>query len=102
MTEKQAKERYDIAVRVKSIKGICKSGHKVGDEWVVRTKTPAGICLSAFGSIFPFLRVLGFGGTCYWQADPDTLPDVACPDGPNAVVFELRRIRKKDMTRESD
>ncbi len=86
-------ERHDVAVKVTSQKGTCGAGHKVGDEWVIGSKTPEGICLSAFYALFPNARVLMFGGTFPWGTDPD-VATVACPDARNPVVFELRRLRK--------
>jgi len=86
-------ETYDVVAKVVSQKGTCGAEHKVGDEWVVGSKTPEGICLSAFNALFPSLRVMRFGGTFPWNTDPD-VTTVACPDAANPVVFELRRIRK--------
>ena len=86
-------ERYDIAVKVVSQKGTCAHEHKVGDEWVIRGKTPEGICLSAFNAMLPNIRVLMFGGAFPWSSDPDATT-IACPDAENPVVFELRRLRK--------
>ncbi len=85
-------ERYDIAIKVISQQGLCRAGHKVGDEWVMKGKTPEGICLSAFHSLLPHARTMMFGGTLPWEPDPDVAL-VACPDARNPVVFELRRIR---------
>jgi len=86
-------ERYKIAVEVISQKGKCNAGHKVGDKWVVGNKTPEGICLSAFASLFPNIRALTFGANLPWESDPD-FTDMACPDPVNPVVFSLRRIRE--------
>ena len=86
-------ERYDVVARVVSQKGTCGAEHKVGDEWVIDSKTPEGICLSAFNALFPNARVLMFGGSFPWETDPD-ISTVACPDAANPVVFELRRLRK--------
>jgi len=86
-------ERYDVAVRVVSQKGTCALEHKVGEEWVIGSKTPEGICLSAFNSLFPDVRVLMFGGALPWETNPD-VTTAACPDAENPVVFELRRLRK--------
>lgn len=86
-------ERHKVSIRVVSQKGTCAQEHKVGDQWVVNEKTPPGICLSAFGALFPSLRVLMFGGAFPWEDDPD-MTTVACPDAANPVVFELRRLRK--------
>ena len=86
-------ESYDVAVKIISQKGTCAAEHKVGDEWVIGSKTPQGICLSAFNALFPSVRVLRFGGAFPWESDPD-VTTVACPDAANPVVFELRRLRK--------
>jgi len=86
-------DRYEVSVKVVSQKGTCAVGHKVGDQWVVKDKTPQGICVSAFNSIYPDIRVLMFGGSFPWSPDPDTAT-VACKDAKNPVVFEIRRLRK--------
>ena len=87
-------DRYTVKAKVISQKGNCVYGHKVGDEWVISRTTPAGICMSAFNSFFPDLRVLMFGGILPWADDPDAVT-VACPDAENPLVFELRRIREE-------
>ena len=38
-------EGYDVVARVISQKGTCAYEHKVGDEWVIGSKTPDGINL---------------------------------------------------------
>ena len=86
-------EDYDVLVKVISQQGLCGSGHKVGDEWVIGDKTPEGICLSAFDSIFSNIQVLKFGGTFPWENNHD-VATIACPDAENPVVFELTRLRK--------
>ncbi len=86
-------ERYDIAVKVVSQQGTCAAEHKVGDEWVITGKTLEGMCLSAFNTMLPNIRVMMFGGAFPWETDPD-VSTVACPDAANPVVFELRRLRK--------
>ena len=85
--------RYDVLVKVVSQKGNCTQGHKVGDEWVLGRKTPDGICLSAFNSLFPNIRMLTYGGIAPWATDPDVVSS-ACPDANNPVVFEMRRLRE--------
>ncbi len=87
-------ETYDVLVKVVSQEGTCGAGHKVGDEFVLTTTTPAGICVSALNSIFPAARVLRYGGSHSWQSDPEVVEAVACSDAKNPVWFELRRIRK--------
>ena len=85
-------ERYEVAVKVISQEGTCAHQHKVGDEWIIGSKTPPGMCGVAFNALFPFIWVLVFGGTFPWATDPD-VTTVACPDGKNPVVFQLRRLR---------
>jgi len=85
-------EMHDVVVKVISQKGTCGAGHKVGDEWTIGYKTPDGICLSAFDSMFSDLMVLIFGGAFPLSSDPDTIR-VTCPDAANPVVFELKRVR---------
>ena len=86
-------ETYDVLVKVISQKGTCAAEYKVGDEWVIGSKSPEGICLSAFHTMLTHARVLRFGGTFPWSEDPDTAT-IACTDAQNPVVFELRRLRK--------
>ena len=86
-------EMYEVVAKVISQKGTCGAEHKVGDEWVIGSKTPEGICLSAFDALLSSARVLMFGGAFPWETDPD-VTTVACPDAANPVVFELRRLRK--------
>ena len=86
-------EKYDVIARVISQKGTCAAGHKVGDEWLIGSKTPEGMCLSAFHTMFHYARVLMFGGAFPWSNDPDATT-AACPDAANPVVFEIRRVKK--------
>ena len=55
-------------------------------------KTPSGTCSWAFYRLFPFVKVLEFGGAFPWDEDPNKTT-VACADLDNPVVFELRRVR---------
>ncbi len=86
-------ESYEIVAKVLSQKGYCGAEHKVGDQWVIGSKTPDGICLSAFNALFPSLRVMRFGGAFPWETNPD-VTTAACPDAQNPVVFELTRLQK--------
>jgi len=85
-------ESHKVRVRVISQKGHCEAGHKVGDKWVVGEKTPQGMCIFALGSLLPFITPLMYGGVFPWEEDPD-MTTVACPDGQNPVIFEIRRVR---------
>jgi uncharacterized repeat protein (TIGR04076 family) len=80
---------YDVTVKVISQKGHCIADQKVVDEWVVGSHTLAGICVAAFNSLLPTIRVLRFNGS-YGDAKKH---DIACPDATNPMVYEVKHIR---------
>lgn len=80
-----------VIAKVVSQKGTCAAGHRVGDEFTVGEMTPPDVCSWAFCTLFPFAKVLLFGGSFPWEKDPDRTT-AACPDSENPVVFELRRV----------
>ena len=86
---------YNVSITVKSQKGQCHAGHKVGDQWIVGKdgKTPGGMCFSGYECCESMLFALRFGAVFPWEKDPDTGITV-CPDPDNPVVFELRRLRE--------
>lgn len=86
-------EFYEVVATVISQKGSCVLGHKVGDTYRIVDKTPPGMCMWAFYTLFPFISALQYGGSFFWENDRDKAT-VACPDAANPVVFELKRIRK--------
>ncbi|MBT3363002.1 MAG: TIGR04076 family protein [Chloroflexi bacterium] len=86
---------YDVTVKIISAKGHCTAGHKVGEEWVVGPHTPAGICVAAFNSLIPTIRVLRYNGFYGSESGPNTTQHtIACQDGDNPVIFEVKRIRE--------
>lgn len=80
-----------VIAKVISQSGTCVAGHRVGDEFVMGQRTPAGMCSWAFCTLFPFVEVLEFGGAFPWEDDPDRAV-AQCPDAENPVVFEVRRV----------
>ena len=84
-------QRHKVAIKVVSQKGTCQQEHKVGEEWEMYDKTPEDICLGAFLAILPQARVLMFEGSFPYSDVPDSVT-VACPDGKNPVIFEIRRL----------
>jgi uncharacterized repeat protein (TIGR04076 family) len=79
---------------VKSQKGKCVFGHKVGDKIVFDGKTVKGdICYSALMVLLPKVYAMRFGAVFPWAEDKDVIFN-ACPDGENPVVFEIRRVKK--------
>ena len=82
--------RAAIRIRLLSQRRECPNGHAPGEEWIVDGKTPAGMCLSAFHSLSPFLMTLRFGGNFPWE--PEGTVTVCCPDSQVVNVFRLERI----------
>jgi uncharacterized repeat protein (TIGR04076 family) len=82
-----------IEVTVKSQKGKCAFGHKVGDKIAFDGKTVKGnICYSALMVLLPKVYAMRYA-EFPWAKDKDAICN-ACPDAENPVVFEIRRTRK--------
>jgi uncharacterized repeat protein (TIGR04076 family) len=88
------KKPHKVRVRIVKIDGKCPMNFKVGRTWLVDKKTPAGMCQSAFFSIFSALRVFRFGGHHPWDKKKN-VTYVCCPDPENHVIYELKRLPKK-------
>lgn len=86
-------ERSKVKIKVVSQTGVCRNGHKVGDEWVIEGTTPGGMCPSAWHACWPNVRVLMLGGSFNWRDNPEVLVE-ACPDADNPVLFEVRRLHE--------
>ena len=83
-----------VKVTVKSQKGKCAFGHKVGDKIVFDGKSVKGnICYSALMVLLPKVYAMQYGVEYPWAENKDTICN-ACPDPENPVVFEIRRIKK--------
>lgn len=84
-----------VEPKVKSLKGTCSLGHRVGD--VVKfteTGVEGKICIHALYSMIPGVFAMMFEAQFPWLEDPDKKTH-ACPDAFNPVVFEITRIRDK-------
>lgn len=83
-----------VEVTVKSQKGTCAFGHKVGDRIVFDGKSIKGdICYSALMVLLPKVYAMLYGAEFPWAEDKNVIYN-ACPDPENPVVFEIRRIGK--------
>jgi uncharacterized repeat protein (TIGR04076 family) len=83
-----------IEVTVKSQKGKCAFGHKVGDKIVFDGRSVKGnICYSALLVLLPKVYGMRYGLVFPWSENKDIVCN-ACPDADNPVVFEIRRITK--------
>ena len=81
---------HRIRATVESVAGKCELGHKVGQEFIISAWSPKGICMSAFGSIYPAIRVFQYKGIFPWDEDPN-VTYVPCSDAKNQVLFRLER-----------
>jgi uncharacterized repeat protein (TIGR04076 family) len=86
---------YDIEVIVKSQKGKCEFGHKVGDKIVFNGKSIKGdICYSALMVLLPKVYAMRYAADFPWAEENGDVIFNACPDADNPVVFRIRRVRK--------
>ena len=80
-------------VVVKVVRGRCQGGyHKVGDVFEIDSKdalTPGGMCLGAWGSVFPYVMVLLCDGKFHWSDDRKRTT-VSCAD-PEGITMEVSR-----------
>jgi uncharacterized repeat protein (TIGR04076 family) len=84
---------HDVEVTVKSQRGRCAFGHKVGDRVFFDGRSVKGeICYSALVVLLPKVFALHYGAEFPWSKDKDVICN-ACPDSENPVVFEIRRVR---------
>jgi uncharacterized repeat protein (TIGR04076 family) len=74
------------------VEGKCQGGnHRIGDKWEFEWLTPQGICLGAWGAIFPYVMALNYGGGISWTDGP-LKEKIHCPD-PKGVVLEVEKIK---------
>lgn len=83
-----------VEVTVKSQKGKCEFGHKVGDKIIFDGKSVRGnICYSALMVLLPKVYAMRYAVKFPWTENKDVICNV-CPDPENPVVFEIRRLKK--------
>lgn len=84
-----------VEVTVKSQKGKCSFGHKVGDKIIFDGRSIRGdICYSALTVLLPKVFAMRYDANFPWAKDKGIIFN-ACPDAQNPVVFEIRRTKKK-------
>ena len=91
---------YSIEIEVINKRGTCNAGHEVGDTFLITGDTDRfscqGICIHALYSMFPKFIAMRYGAHFPWANDDPDIALHACPDAANPVVFQLRRISKKE------
>jgi uncharacterized repeat protein (TIGR04076 family) len=89
-----------VKVMVKSQRGKCAFGHKVGDKIVFDGRSVKGdVCYSALMVLLPKVYAMRYDASFPWAREKDAIYN-ACPDGENPVVFEIRRVREKAAGRQ--
>ena len=89
-----------VEVAVISQKGKCAFGHKVGDKIVFDGRSIKGdICYTALTMLLPKVFAMRYDATFPWAQDKDVILN-ACPDAENPVIFEIRRVKKKTVTKQ--
>jgi uncharacterized repeat protein (TIGR04076 family) len=84
-------EPVHFVVTVQEAQGECRAGHKVGDHWEFDWCTPAGMCGSAFHTMYPVIHGLTLtSGRYEGPAAAETL--VSCPDN-GWITFRIERHR---------
>jgi len=77
-------------MRIVDIAGKCPNGHRVGEEYTVANRTPAGICLGSFSACLPYVIALRHGASFPWEKEEGTIT-LGCPDHVNLVTWKLTR-----------
>ena len=94
MAETKSTHGYKVTGTIKSIKGHCNAGHKVGDEFQITGRDAAGLCGWLYYSIFPNVVILQTGGDPWGdgvRVEKGLL--MRCPDIDNEVTIELKRVK---------
>lgn len=72
-------------------KGKC-GVYKKGDQIVFEGSTMKGnVCTFALTSLLPVVIAMRYGAEFPWIDDKNVYTDLACPDGANPVIFEIKR-----------
>lgn len=85
-----------MPVRITIKGGKCQGKiNDIGQEFIVESTTPKGMCLGAWNAIAPYVNTLLFGGNFPWEED-EGYALIHCPD-PKGITLELKRIDNKEV-----
>lgn len=80
-------------ILVKVVEGKCQGGyHKLGEIFEIDYEdalTPQGMCLGAFGSVFPYIMVLLGDGEFRWEKTKNKTR-IHCAD-PKGIILEIEK-----------
>ena len=82
---------WAVRMKIVGMKGACPSGHEIGEEHVVRDKSPGGLCMGSLNAVLPYVTALRYGGSFPWT-DREGEITIGCPDHENCVVWKLERL----------
>ncbi|MBW1776609.1 MAG: TIGR04076 family protein [Deltaproteobacteria bacterium] len=83
---------YRVVATVKSLKGECSAGHRVGERFEISCHDPAGLCGFFYHDVFPSLYTFQFGGAMpWWNGD---VIEAVCPDPHNQVTIQLEGFKR--------
>jgi len=74
--------------------GKCPEGHKIGETFEYPNDV-GKLCPVAFHSIYPYIRVIGSGGSFPFFDEPNA-HSACCPDYKRPVVFKISRKEVSD------
>ena len=81
----------NMPIKVTVVDGKCQGGHHhVGDDWEIESLTPGGMCLGAWGAIFPYVMALDLDGEFSWEKVPTKIK-IHCPD-PVGITLENEKM----------
>ena len=76
------------------VEGKCLGDHhQVGDSFEIESVTPHGMCLGAWGAVFPYVMILDCKGEFSWEDIPTKIK-IHCPD-PEGIVLKVEKINVK-------
>ena len=83
-----------LTVKVTVVGGKCQGDHhNVGDSWTIESLTPQGMCLGAWGAIYPYVMALDLDGGFSWEEDPSKIK-ISCPD-PIGIKLLVERMNEE-------
>ena len=94
MVDDVKQHQYKVIGTIKSIKGHCNQGHKVGETFELTRRGDTCLCGWLHYTVFPNVWMLQTGGNP-WN-DTEKLERgllMRCPDIDNEVTIELKRTR---------
>jgi len=94
MVDAYKQHGYKVIGTIKSVKGHCTEGHKVGETFELTHRSNNCLCGWLYYTVFPNVWMLQTGGNPW--VDTENLDKgllMRCPDIDNEVTIELKRTK---------